>query len=102
MQTRGMDEQHFQAVACNRPESHASADVGAACCWCACRSGRIDREELKVLLESVEGGLAYPLMVAEVRFAVSHLQLKLPWRLVNELSYMQATGRGVVLRITYA
>lgn len=28
-------------------------------------SGRIDREELKVLLESVEGGLAYPLMVAE-------------------------------------
>ncbi|KAF6258804.1 hypothetical protein COO60DRAFT_1701175 [Scenedesmus sp. NREL 46B-D3] len=28
-------------------------------------SGRIDRAELKVLLESVQGGLAYPLMVAE-------------------------------------
>jgi hypothetical protein len=37
----------------------------------ACRSGRIDRQELKVLLESVEGGLAYPLMVAEVCVADS-------------------------------
>jgi hypothetical protein len=41
-------------------------------CLPPCRSGRIDRAELKVLLESVEGGLAYPLMVAEVCCAVSH------------------------------
>jgi Ca2+-binding EF-hand superfamily protein len=41
--------------------------MGTAAAFVAfCRSGRIDREELKVLLESVEGGLAYPLMVAEV------------------------------------
>lgn len=28
-------------------------------------NGRIDRDELRALLESVEGGLAYPLMIAE-------------------------------------
>lgn len=33
---------------------------------CATSNGRIDRNELKALLESVEGGLAYPLMIAEV------------------------------------
>jgi hypothetical protein len=49
--------------------THATALSVPVCC-CCCSNGRIDREELKVLLESVEGGLAYPLMLTEVGVVV--------------------------------
>lgn len=49
------------------PISVSTASLVSVVSCVLCSNGRIDRSELKVLLESVEGGLAYPLLVAEVR-----------------------------------
>jgi hypothetical protein len=53
-------------------------------CGC-CSNGRIDRVELKALLESVEGGLAYPLQLTQVSSALLALRVEVTW-LVGDLA----------------